>query len=187
LAKPGLPLSASVSDVAEIGRLIGADKATPIVLYCNGPCCGKSQRLRAELAEAGDTQVRRYQLGIPVWRALGGLTALEPEGLRYVLAKDRTAVGIDARDPAPFGAQPLPGARKLPRSGLKPGKDVGAVKAAKDEGRVPMEDHHTRLVVCGQDGAPATAVAEAMAQQAFHQVAYFGGTCEPLIQQVAGQ
>jgi rhodanese-related sulfurtransferase len=50
-AKPGMPMSEYVSDVAEIGRLVGPDKSTPIVLYCNGPFCGKSKRLSAELAE----------------------------------------------------------------------------------------------------------------------------------------
>jgi rhodanese-related sulfurtransferase len=186
-AKPGMPMSEYVSDVAEIGRLIGADRSTPIVLYCNGPFCGKSKRLSAELVEAGYTHVRRYQLGLPVWRALGGLTQIEPEGLRYVLAGDRTAVFIDARDPEEFHTQTLPGARNLPRSGLKPGKDVGEVKAAKDDGRLPMEDHNTRIVVFGQEGAQAKAVAEAIVQEAFHNVAYFGGTFETLIQQVAGK
>jgi rhodanese-related sulfurtransferase len=186
-AKPGMPMSEYMSDVAEIGRLIGADKSAPIVLYCNGPFCGKSKRLSAELAEAGYTNVRRYQLGIPVWRALGGLTEIELEGLRYVLTGDRTAVFIDARDPEEFRTQTLPGARNLPRSGVKPGKDVGEVKVAKDDGRLPMEDHNTRLIVFGRDGAQAQAVAEAIAQEAFHNVAYFGGTFETLIQQVAGK
>ncbi len=186
-AKPGVPMSEYVSDVAEIGHLVGANKSTPIVLYCNGPFCGKSKRLSTELLEAGYTHVRRYQLGIPVWRALGGLTEIELEGLRYVLTGDRTAVFIDARDPEEFGAQTLSGARHLPRSGVKPGKDVGEVKAAKDDGRLPMEDHNTRIVVFGQDGAQAKAVAEAIAQEAFHNVAYFGGTFETLIQPVAGK
>jgi len=186
-AKPGMPMSEYVSDVAEIDRTVGANRSTPIVLYCNGPFCGKSKRLSAELVEAGYTHVRRYQLGIPVWRALGGLTEIELEGLRYVLVSDRTAVFIDARDPEKFSAQTLPGARNLPRSGVKPGKDVGEVKAAKDDGRLPMEDHNTRIVVFGQDGAQAKAVAEAIAQEAFHNVAYFAGTFENLIQQVAGK
>ena len=173
-AKPGVPMSEYVSDVAEIGRLVGANKSTPIVLYCNGPFCGKSKRLSSELVEAGYTHVRRYQLGIPVWRALDGLTEIELEGLRYVLTGDRTAVFIDARDPETFDAQTLLGARNLPRMGLKPGKDVGEVKAAKDDGRLPMEDHNTRIVVFGQDGAQAKAVAEAIAQEAFHNVTYFG-------------
>jgi rhodanese-related sulfurtransferase len=148
-AKPGVPMSEYVSDVAEIGRLVGATKPKPLVLYCNGPFCGKSKRLSAELVEAGYTHVRRYQLGIPVWRALGGVTEIGLEGLRYVLAGDRTAVFIDARDPEEFRTQTLPEARNLPRSGLKPGKDVGEVKAAKDDGRLPMEDHNTRIVVFG--------------------------------------
>jgi rhodanese-related sulfurtransferase len=186
-AKPGVLMSEYVSDVAEIGRLVGANKSMPIVLYCNGPFCGKSKRLSAELVEAGYTNVRRYQLGIPVWRALGGLTEIELEGLRYVLANDRTAVFIDARDPGEFKAQTLPGARNLPQSGLKPGKDVGEVKAAKDDGRLPMEDHNTRIIVFGSDGTQAKAVAEAIAQEAFHNVAYFGATFETLTEQVAGK
>ena len=83
-AKPGVPRSEYVSDVAEIGCVVGPDKSTPIVLYCNGPFCGKSKRLSAELVKAGYTHVRRYQLEIPVWRALGGLSEIELEGLRYV-------------------------------------------------------------------------------------------------------
>ena len=44
-AKPGVPASAYVSDVAEIGRVVGDDRNAKIVLYCNGPYCGKSKRL----------------------------------------------------------------------------------------------------------------------------------------------
>jgi rhodanese-related sulfurtransferase len=67
--KAGVPMSAYVSDVAEIGRVLGDTKDAPIVLYCNGPFCGKSKRLAEELVGAGYTSVRRYQLGAPVWRA----------------------------------------------------------------------------------------------------------------------
>jgi rhodanese-related sulfurtransferase len=52
-AKPGVPMSEYVSDVAEIGRLVHHHKAAPIVLYGKGPFCGKSKRLSAELVEAG--------------------------------------------------------------------------------------------------------------------------------------
>jgi rhodanese-related sulfurtransferase len=186
-AKPGVPMSQYVSDVAEIGRLVGNNKATPIVLYCNGPFCGKSKRLSAELVEAGYTHVRRYQLGIPIWRALDGLTEVELEGVLYVLEGDRTAVFIDARDPEEFSVRTLPSARNLPLSAVKPGKDVGEVKAAKDDGRLPMEDHNTRLIVFGRDGTQAKAVAEAIAMEAFHNVAYFGGTFDTLMQKIAGR
>jgi len=73
--KPGTSKALYVSDVAEIGRAVGGDKSKAIIVYCNGPFCGKSKRLSEELLAAGFTNVRRYQLGIPVWRALGGCNA----------------------------------------------------------------------------------------------------------------
>ncbi len=179
-AKPGVPSSLYVSDVAAIGRVVQDNKAAPIVLYCNGPLCGKSKRLAEELLTAGYTNVRRYQLGMPVWRALGGITEIEAEGVQYVREKDQTAVWIDARDPEEFTAHPIPNARNLPLSGVKPGKDVGEVKKAKDDGRLPMEDHNTRIIVFGRDGAQAKAVAEALAREAFHNVSYFAGPLERL-------
>ena len=172
-AKPGVSMSLYVSDVAEIGRVLKGNKAAPIVLYCNGPFCGKSKRLAAELLDAGYTNVRRYQLGIPVWRALGGLTQIEPEGLRHVIENDRTAVFIDAREAAESKADGIAQARNIPRSGLKPGKDVGEIKAAKDDGRLPMNDHNTRIIVFGTTADQAEAVAEAIVHEAFHNVSYF--------------
>jgi rhodanese-related sulfurtransferase len=175
-AKPGVAMSVYVSDVKEIERLVSGDKTRSVVLYCNGRYCGKSKRLSEELLGAGFTNVRRYQLGIPTWRALGGVTEIHSEGVKYVHAGDRTAVFLDARDPDEFSAGTLSNARNLPAAGLKPGKDVGEVKKAKDDGRLPMEDHNTRIVVFGRDGAQARIVAEAVAREAFHNVAFFDGT-----------
>lgn len=175
-AKPGVPMSVYVSDVAEIGRLVQGNKERALVLYCNGPHCAKSGRLADELLGAGYTNVRRYQLGIPVWRALGGVTEIEPEGLRHVVANDGTAVLIDAREADVFSSGTLPNARNIPRSGVLEGKDVGEVKRAKDDGRLPMEDHNTRLIVIGRDGAEARYVAEALSREAFHNLAYFRGS-----------
>jgi len=56
------------------------------------------------------------------------------------------------------------------------GKDVGEVKRAKDDGRLPMEDHNTRLIVIGRDAAEARHVAEAITREAFHNVAFFAGS-----------
>ena len=177
-AKPGVSMSMYVSDVAEIGRIVNGEKSAPLVLYCNGPFCGKSQRLADELLAAGFTNVRRYQLGIPVWRALGGVCEIELAGLRHVLAEDRTAVLIDVREADDFGKGTLPGARNIPRSLVLEGKDVGEVKRAKDDGRLPMEDHNTRVIVLAQDPAQARYVAEAIAREAFHNVSYFPGTLD---------
>jgi rhodanese-related sulfurtransferase len=174
-SKPGIPISVYVSDVKEVERLVDGDKSKPLILYCNGPFCGKSKRLSEELLTAGFTNVRRYQLGIPVWRALGGLTEIELEGVQHVLQHDRTAVFLDARSGEEFNAGTLPGARNIPQSAVEPGKDVGEVRKAKDDGRLPMEDHNTRIVVFGRDAAQARGLAEAIAREAFHNVAYFPG------------
>ncbi len=179
-AKPGVPMSLYVSDVAEIDRRLGGNKAAPIVLYCNGPFCGKSKRLAEELLSAGFPNIRRYQLGIPVWRALVGLTEIELEGVLYVYRGDKTAVFLDARDPAEFAAGTIPGAVNLAASLVLPGKDVGEVKKAKDDGRLPMEDHNTRIIVFGKDSAQARPVADAVAREAFHNVSYFVGRYETL-------
>jgi len=128
--------------------------------------------------EASYTNVRRYQLGIPVWRALGGVTQIEPAGVRHVIENDRTAVFIDAREAAEFGAGSIPSAKNLRRSLVKEGKDVGEVKAAKDDGRLPMEDHNTRIIVFGKTAEQAKAVAEAIAKEAFHNVSFFDGGFE---------
>ena len=179
--KPGLPMSQYTSDAAEVARLTQGNKAQPLVLYCNGPFCGKSKRLAEDLLAAGYVAVRRYQLGAPVWRALGGVMVIEPEAVRHVVEADRTAVFLDVREPAEFAAGTLDGARNLPRSRVLEAKDTGEIKAAKDDGRLPREDHNTRIVVFGRDAAQARAVAEGLAREAFHNVAYFEGGAGDLL------
>jgi rhodanese-related sulfurtransferase len=181
-AKPGVTKSMYLSDVAEIDRLVKGNKSTPLILYCNGVHCGKSKRLAAELFDAGFTSVRRYQLGIPMWRALGNVCEIELEGIRYIQLNDRTAVVIDARDLAEFQRGTLPDARNIPRRLVLAEKDTGEVRRAKDDGRLPMEDHNTRIVVVGKDAAEARYVAEALAREAFHNVSYFAGAFETVRQ-----
>jgi rhodanese-related sulfurtransferase len=160
--KPGLPPSQYTSDIREVERAVQGNKARPIILYCNGVYCGRSRRLADDLIAAGFTSVRRYQLGMPVWRALGGVQEIELEGLLDVLRNDRTAVLLDAR-----GAGGLPGARGLP---------VAEVRDAKDDGRLPMDDHHTRILVVGASAQDARALAEGVARDAFDNVAYYAGS-----------
>jgi rhodanese-related sulfurtransferase len=164
-AKPGLPPAQYTADAVEVERAF-PDRATALVLYCNGPYCGRSKRFAAELRKAGYLNVRRYQLGIPTWRALGGVTQIEKEALVRLLAADTTAVLVDARettDPVP----PLPRARRVP---------LRDASKAKDDGRLPMTDHNTRIFVVGDNAPQARAVAEAIVHDAFHNVSFFDGS-----------
>ena len=177
--KPGMPMHLYTSDVAEVERLVRGDKTKPVILTCNGPFCEKSARVAGQLLGAGFQSVRRYQLGAPVWRALGRAMVIEPEGARYVFEKDKTAVWIDARNPEQFRAGTVPGAVNLPWSALERDEER-VVKAAKDDGRLPMEDHNTRVIVFGTDARQARAVAEVIARNAFHNVSYYEGDVEAL-------
>ena len=182
--KPGTSKALYLSDVAEIGRLVGDDKAKAVVLYCNGPACGKSKRVSEDLVAAGFTNVKRYQLGIPVWRALGGITQIEPEGARYVIQNDRTAVWLDTRNAQDIAKAPLPGAKRIGVEIAKGGKDNAAMQQAKNDGTLPMEDHNTRIIVFGDDPQTVLSVTEAIAKEAFHNVAFFASNAADLTRAV---
>jgi rhodanese-related sulfurtransferase len=165
--RPSAPIS---EFVAEVERLVGGDKTKALVLYCNGPFCQASRRLSEQLLAAGFTNVRRYQLGIPVWRALGGVTEIELDGIVRIFNVDRTAVFLDGRTTEEFSAGSLPGARNIP---------VGTTKF---EGHplLRSEDFNTRIVVFGRDPGQARALAEAIVRVARHNVSYFPGTFDTL-------
>jgi rhodanese-related sulfurtransferase len=147
------------------------DRATPLVVYCNGPYCGKSRRTARSLAEKGYTNVRRYQLGIPVWRALGQMVQTDLEGLAYILKNDRTAVFVDARGSDKFKVDSIPGAVNIRR---------GEAKIANEDGRLPHTDKGTRIVVFSDDAGEARAVATEVAQNAYWNSSYFGGAYEEI-------
>jgi rhodanese-related sulfurtransferase len=172
--KPGTPPSEYISDAHEIDRIVDGNKAAPMVLYCNGPLCGKSKRLATDLLAMGFTDVRRYQLGAPTWRALTARAmVIGAEAVERVYRLDRTARFVDARPPctARCGSprRVLPGSVNI---------QLSEVIAAKDDGRLPNEDHNTRIVVFGGSGSQAKALADAIAGQAFHNTVYFDGTWE---------
>jgi len=163
--KPGTTPALYVGDASAILSTI-PDKNQPLILYCNGLNCGRSKRFGDELLKAGYQNVRRYQLGTPMWRALGGVMQVEKQALVKLLAQDSTAVLIDARD----DAGPTP---KLRNAKPIPLRDSSK---AKDDGRLPMTDHNTRIFVVGDNGAQARAVGEAIVHDAFHNVSFFDGS-----------
>jgi rhodanese-related sulfurtransferase len=174
--KPGTSKALYVSDAAEIGRFVSGKKSAPIILYCNGPFCGKSKRVSEDLLAAGFTNVRRYQLGIPVWRALGGLTQIEPDGVRYVFQNDHTAFWLDTRNLQDFKKGSLSGAKHVGIEVTQGGKDNPAMQQAKNDGTLPVNDHNTRIIVFGDDPQSVQAISDAIAKEAFHNVAFFAGT-----------
>jgi rhodanese-related sulfurtransferase len=168
-AKAGTTPALYVGDAAEAAKSI-PDKTQPLILYCNGLFCGRSERLADDLIKLGYQNVRRYQLGTPGWRALGGVMQVEKPALLRLLAQDATAVLIDARAAA--------GLKVRLRNGVS--IPLPEASKAKDDGRLPMTDHNTRIFVVGSDGTEARAVAEAIVHDAFHNVSFFNGTVADL-------
>src|SRR6266550_2753445 len=160
------------ASAAAVERLVSGDKSKALVLYCNGPFCQASNRVSEQLVAGGFTNVRRYQLGIPIWRALGGPTEIELEGILRIYKVDQTAVFFDARSAEEFAKGSLPGAHNVPADTLA---SDGLQKAP-----LPEDDFNTRIVLFGRDSAQARTLADALAKRPWHNVAYFTGTYEAL-------
>ena len=60
--------------------------------------------------------------------------------------------------------------------------DKEDVTKAKDDKRLPMQDHNTRIIVFGADGEQARTIAGEIAKNAFHNVSFFAGSIEELMQ-----
>jgi rhodanese-related sulfurtransferase len=164
--------ASATGQVAAVERIVGGgNKDAALVLYCNGPFCQASRRLAEQLAAEGFRNVRRYQLGIPVWRALGGPTAIGTGGITRVFGIDRTAVFIDARPASEFASGSVSGAQNAPLEDVISGK----VKVA-----LPEDDFNRRIILFGRDAAQARQLADLLSKRPWHNVSYFPGTFETL-------
>src|SRR5436305_14847747 len=96
---PPLTNTPASREVRLISALFPNNPHAEFVLTCNGPFCGKSKRVAAGLAAAatGYDSFYRYQLGLPVWRALGNTVQTDFEGFAYIFNRHRTAVFVYAR------------------------------------------------------------------------------------------
>jgi rhodanese-related sulfurtransferase len=161
----------AAEQVGVVERLVGGNKGAALVLYCNGPFCQASRRLAEQLVAAGFTGVRRYQLGIPVWRALGGPVEIEIAGVVRVFGVDRTAVFVDARAASDFTRGSVAGAVNAP---------IADVTSGKLKPPLPEDDFNRRIILFGQDAAQARQLAETLSKRPWHNVSYFAGSFDTL-------
>ena len=171
----------NASSIDEMLKVAGGDKGKAIILYCNGQHCQASRNLGGELVAAGFTDVRRYQLGIPMWRALNGPVEIEIEGIMRIFGADRTAVYVDARSSEEFANGTLPGAHNIPID-----TNTGRV-ALGEKAPALQNDFNTRIILFGRDGAQARKLADAVGRTPYQNVSYFPGTFEALAAAVKTQ
>ena len=165
--------------VEAITKLVNGDKGKALVLYCNGQFCQASRTLADQLVSTGFANVRRYQLGIPMWRALNGPIEIELEGIQRVYGIDKSAVFFDARSAEEFVKASLAGTHNVPADKLA---TDGLRKAP-----MPNTDFNTRLVLFGRDKAQARTLADAIGKTPYQNVSYFPGTYEALAAAVNGK
>lgn len=165
--------------MAAVERMVNGNKAAPLVVYCNGPYCQASRRMAEQLATAGFTNVRRYQLGMPVWRALGGPTVIELDGIVRIAKADQTAMFIDARPAEDFARGSLPGAHNLTTENLD-GTTKQMMSGKLTDPPLPLDDFNRRIVLFGTDAAQVLGLAQAMSKRPWHNVSYFPGSYREL-------
>jgi rhodanese-related sulfurtransferase len=148
------------------------DKSSGPVLYCNGPHCHKTTRVAEKLSKQGHTNIKKYQLGLPVWRAFGNTAETSLSGFSYIYSLDKTAVIVDARTKEEYKAGTIPGAVNIHLA--------SEIEGANNDGRLPYTDHGTRIIVFGNSIPQARKLAEAIAQRAYWNSSYLAGTYEDL-------
>jgi len=170
----------NASSVDEMLKGVSGDKDKAIILYCNGQHCQASRNLGGELVAAGFTNVRRYQLGIPMWRALNGPVEIELEGIVRIFGVDRTVVCFDARSNEEFARGTLPGAHNIPI-------DNTSRVALGEKAPTLQNDFNIRIILFGRDGDQARKLADAVGKTPYQNVSYFPGTFEALAAAVKTQ
>ena len=151
----------------QLGRFTQSypDRSISIVVYSNGPFCERARLRSEDLLRLGYTKISRYQLGLPVWRALGNTAETSLPGFRQV-ARDSNSLVVDARSRAEYAAGTVPGAQAVL---------AGEVSKAEKDRRLRYLDHSTRMIVFANSADEARVVAEELARNAYSNASYFGG------------
>ena len=157
-----------ILDDKQLGRFTQSfpDRNISIVVYSNGPFCDRARLRSEDLLRLGYSRISRYQLGLPVWRALGNIAQTSLQGFRQV-ARDGNTFIVDARSRAEYAAGTVPGALAVL---------AGEVRKAEKDRRLRYLDHSARVIVFANNADAARAVAEELAQNAYSNTSYFGGT-----------
>lgn len=157
-----------ILDEKQLGRFTQSypDRGISIVVYSNGPFCERARKRSEHLLHLGYTRISRYQLGLPVWRALGNTAETSLQGFRQVV-RDSNSVIVDARSRAEYAAGTVPGAQAIL---------AGEVGRAEKDRRLRYLDHSTRMVVFANGAGEARAIADELARNAYTNASYFGGS-----------
>lgn len=98
-------------------KALPADKGKLLVFYCGGPTCPFTGKAVNAAMEAGYTNVKGFQAGIPGWKKAKLAVHSSPGWLAKNL--DEHHIVIDSRDPAKSSQQHIQSAVSIPASELE--------------------------------------------------------------------
>lgn len=137
----------------------------PVVLYCEGPYCSEARRVGDALRAAGYLDVRRYQLGVAIWTALGGALEIDRDIALQLMRSPHGLTLVDARNAAEFSAGTITTAQNIPYTSISHQQGDLNLRGSRD----------ALILVFAADGAQARAVAETLKRHSFPNVVFFGG------------
>ncbi len=110
--------------------MLPADKAAPIIFYCQGYECDLSHKSAFKAEALGYTNVKVYAAGQPEWEARGELVAVSMAHIKKLMEEKADMVLIDSRPERAFGQGSIPGAINI--SDSKFDKETAKLPASKD-------------------------------------------------------
>jgi rhodanese-related sulfurtransferase len=138
---PGhIPLAINIPDTQfdkHVAKL-PANKATPIIFYCQGLECDLSHKSAFKAEKLGYTNVKVYPAGLPGWEAKGELVAVSLAYVKKLIDEKTYFVLIDSRPEKVFGQGTIPGSINIP--------DTQFDKMA---GRLPVDKEAKLIFYCG--------------------------------------
>lgn len=118
--------------------LLPADKAAPIIFYCQGYECDLSHKSAFKAEALGYTNVKVYAAGQPDWEARGELVAVSLAHIKKLMEEKADFALIDARPERPFAQGSIPGAINISDS-----------KFDKESAKLPASKDTTLIFFCG--------------------------------------
>ena len=136
-----IPLAINIPD-SQFDKLaptmLPADKAAPIIFYCQGLECDLSHKSAFKAEALGYTNVKVYPAGIPEWEAKGELVAVSLAHIKKLMDEKADFVLVDSRPERPFGQGSIPGAINISDS-----------KFDKETAKLPANKETTLIFFCG--------------------------------------
>jgi rhodanese-related sulfurtransferase len=110
--------------------LLPADKAAPIIFYCQGYECELSHKSAFKAEALGYSNIKVYAAGQPDWEARGELVAVSLAHIKKLMEEKADFALIDARPERTFEKGSIPGAINI--SDSKFDKETAKLPASKD-------------------------------------------------------